>query len=101
MSHAHSEYPTTIRESTVFADFQKPLLARTTRWEYVKRQIPLWKEAIRFRLYVVVLALLAVYFIFNFAPLAVAAAAGAAYFHTLYQQRIQRLTSQRKVIWSH
>lgn len=101
MAHEHSEYPTTIRETTVFADFQKPLIARTTRWEYVKKQIPLWKEAIRFRAYWMVLALIGLYFLFSVPALSVVCAAGAAYFHTLQQQRIQRLSSARKVIWGH
>ncbi len=101
MSDAHSQHPTTIRETTVFADFQKPLIARTTRWEYVKKQIPLWKEAIRFRVYVAVLAIACIYFLFSVPAVSVITAAGAAYFYTLYKQRMQRLTSSRKVIWGH
>jgi len=97
----HAGISNTIRETTVFADFQKPLLARTTRWDYVRRYIPLWKEAIRFRLYMVVLAIIAVVFIAIQPIVSVFAAAGAAYFYSLLQMRIGRLSSPRKVIWSH
>lgn len=101
MSHAHSEYPATIRETTVFADFKKPLVARTTRWEYVKKQLPLWKEAIRFRVYYFVLAAIGLYFLFSIPAVSVLAGAGAGYFYIMHQQRIMRLSSQRKVIWGH
>lgn len=101
MSQAHSQYPATIRETTVFADFQKPLIARTTRWEYVKQHIPLWKEAIRFRVYIALLAVVGIYFLFSVPAVSVLAAAGGAYFYALYNQRLQRLTSARKVIWGH
>lgn len=101
MAHEHSQHPTTIRETTVFADFQKPMIARTTRWDYVKKQIPLWKEAIRYRVYIAVLAIIGVYFLFSVPAVSALAGAGAAYFYTMYLQRIQRLTSSRKVIWGH
>lgn len=101
MSGHASQYPTTVRETTVMADFNKPMIARTTRWEYVKKQLPLWKEAIRFRVYIAVLAIVALYFIFSVPAVSVLAAAGASYFYIMYKQRIQRLTSSRKVIWGH
>jgi len=100
MSHA-SDFPNTIRETTVFADFKKPLVGRSTRWDYVKKYMPLWKDAIRFRLYYWVLAIVGVYFLFSTPIVSALAAAGAGYFYVLYKSRMSRLTSQRKVIWSH
>lgn len=92
-----------IQQTSVLADFGKPMLARTTRWEYVKGYIPLWKDAAHFEIYSVVLGIVALYFLFfqHIAAVAVLAAAGALYYHVLRQQRISRLESSRKVIWSH
>jgi hypothetical protein len=92
-----------IQQTSVLAEFGKPMLARTTRWDYVKGYIPLWKEAAHFEIYSIVLAIVAVYFLFFHQIMAVAvlAAAGAIYYHVLREQRISRLESSRKVIWSH
>lgn len=91
-----------VRETTVFADFNKPLIARTTRWEYMSRYFPLWKDSIRFKAYRAALAIAAVYFAaVGTWAVTVAALAGAAYFHSLIQMRASLLTSPRKVLINH
>lgn len=100
---APNPYAGQVRASTVFAQYEKPLLARTTRWDYVKSYIPLWKEAMTFELYSYILAAVGIYFLaFQFIP-AIAAAAGFGFFYyrVLRQQRVSRLVSTRKVIWGH
>ncbi len=96
-----------VRSTSVFAQFEKPMLARTTRWDYVKSYIPLWKEAMTFELYYYGLAIIAAYFVLmqpagNLSFLIAAAAAGGSiYYHVLREQRLSRLLSTRKVIWGH
>ena len=90
-----------IRETTVFADFNKPLIARTTRWEYMSRYFPLWKEVIRHKFYTYSLVGAAAYFLATTPFLAVPCLAAAAYFHSRVTMASSRLTSNRKVMINH
>ncbi len=96
-----TEFGDHIRETTVFADFNKPLVARTTRWEYMSRYFPLWKDIIRHKLYKYSLLAAAVYFLATTPFLAVPCLAGAAYFHSRIAMAATRLTSVRKVMINH
>lgn len=98
-----NQYNAQIQQTSVLTDFQKPMMARTTRWDYVKGYIPLWKEAAHFEIYSYILTIVGVYFlVFQFIPIvAVLCAFGVMYYKILREQRISRLESSRKVIWSH
>ncbi len=100
--HGHEEFGDHIRQTTVMTDFNKPLIARTTRWEYLARYIPLWKSLIRYRAYMwacIALAAMAVLMGNNFLVVPLGGAAG--YFYLLQRMNISRLTGARKVIIGH
>ncbi len=81
---------------------KQPMLAATTRWEYVSRFLAVWKEYVRFRLYYGILLVLGVYLLFVQPILAVPALGGAAYFYQLKEFRKQRtLRSKRTIIIGH
>ncbi len=90
-----------IRETTVFTDFKKPLIARTTRWEYMSRYFPLWKDVIRHKAYMYLLILVSAYFLFTTPFLAVPCLAGVAYFYSRIKMASSRLVSTRKVMINH
>src|SRR3989344_4211175 len=97
--HAHEEFNDHIRQTTVMTDFNKPMIARTTRWEYMARYIPLWKALIRYRAYMwacIVLAAIAV--LTGYSLLAVPLGGAAGYFYLLQRMSTSRLVSARKVI---
>jgi hypothetical protein len=100
--HGHQHFDDHIRQTTVVTDFNKPLIARTTRWEYLARYIPLWKSLIRYRAYMwacIVLAAIAVLSDYSFFVVPLAGAAG--YFFLLQKMVTTRVASSRKVIIGH
>ncbi|MBI3588023.1 hypothetical protein HY095_02415 [Candidatus Micrarchaeota archaeon] len=101
MSDAHFTPQPAIGETTVIQDFSKPLVGRTTRWAYMSNYFPLWKDLIRFHLYIYVLIGVAIYFIASAPAISVISLAGAAYFFQLVRQRESRLASARKVMYGH
>ncbi len=100
---AQSIYDPQIQSTTVISEYQKPLLSRSTRWDYIKGYVPLWKEAAHFELYTMILAVIGIYFlVIQYIPvISVVCGFGAVYYHALREQRIQRMESSRKVIWNH
>ncbi len=79
-----------------------PMLAATTRWDYISRFLAVWKEYVRFRIYYGILMILGIYLLFVQPILAVPALAGAMYFYQLKEFRKERtLRSKRTVIIGH
>ena len=88
--------------SMAITESKAPMLAATTRWDYVSRFLIVWKEYVRFRIYFGALLLLGIYLLFVQPILAVPALAGAVYFHQLKEFRKERtLGSKRTVIIGH
>jgi hypothetical protein len=96
-----TEYTPEIRETTVFADSPNVLLAKTTRFEYLNRYLPLYKNAIRWKWYAIGLAIVGLCFLASFPAITLATWFGAAYYYQRREQMLSRLTSPRKVIWGH
>lgn len=98
----HTHFDDHIRQTTVMTDFNKPMIARTTRWEYLARYIPLWKSLIRYKAYMwacIALGVLAIFSGYEF--LAVPLGAATGYFYLLQKMVITRVASSRKVIIGH
>jgi hypothetical protein len=88
-----------IQMTSVPADGKEPMMKLTNRYAYTQSFLPLWKEALRFRSYSLVLALVGVLTIMYMPIVGVAAFFGASYYHMQGEFRKERLTSKRKVMW--
>jgi len=96
---APSEKTWDIQMTSVPADAKEPMMKLTNRYNYTQSYLPLWKEALRFRSYSLVLALIGVVTIMPMPVVGVAALFGASYYHMQGEFRKDRLTSKRKVMW--
>ena len=96
---APSEKTWDIQMTSVPADGKEPMMKLTNRYAYTQSYLPLWKEALRFRSYSLVLALIGVFTLMPMPIVGVAALFGAAYYHMQGEFRKERLTSKRKVMW--
>mgnify|MGYP001609774833 CR=1 FL=1 len=94
------EYPS-IRETTVFADLAEPILARETRWRYMSPYLPLWKGVIKNRFYILVLALIGLYFLSSVPVISALAFFGVFYYYMQIRMYWSRITSSRRVMWGH
>ncbi len=95
-----AEKPWDIRMTSVPVDGKEPFLNMTTRWNYLQSFLPLWKEALRFRSYAMVLAVVGVATLTTIPVVGIAALFGASYYHMLGEFRKANLTSGRKVMWA-
>ena len=91
----------TIRQTTVLQDFNKPMIARNTRWNYMANYFPLWKELIRFHVYIYLLVGIALYFVTVTPLISIVALAAAAYFFQIVRHLEHRLASSRKIMIGH
>ncbi|MFA6329176.1 MAG: hypothetical protein WCX64_00640 [Candidatus Micrarchaeia archaeon] len=96
---APSEKNWDIQMTSVPADAKEPMMKLTNRYNYTQSYLPLWKEALRFRSYSLVLALIGVVTLMPMPVVGVAALFGASYYHMQGEFRKDRLTSGRKVMW--
>jgi len=96
---APSEKNWDIQMTSVPADGKEPMMKLTNRYNYTQSYLPLWKEALRFRSYSLVLALIGVVTLMPMPVVGVAALFGASYYHMQGEFRKERLTSGRKVMW--
>ncbi|MFQ5406073.1 MAG: hypothetical protein ACE5DI_02875 [Candidatus Micrarchaeia archaeon] len=97
---SQSQYPN-IRATTAFTDGKDTLLGMSTRWDFVKKWLFVWKAAIRFRLYSYILFLIGLFTLFTIPILAIPAFAGAAYYYNYQKLEEHLLSSGRKVIMGH
>ncbi len=95
-----AEKPWDIRMSSVPVDGKEPLLKQNTRFNYVHTWLPVWKEAVRFRSYSMVLALIGIATLLYMPVVGIAALFGASYYHMQGEMRKARLLSSRKVMWA-
>jgi hypothetical protein len=96
---APSEKTWDIQMTSVPADAKEPLMKLTNRYNYTQSYLPLWKEALRFRSYSLVLAIVGLVTLMPMPIVGVAALFGASYYHMQGEFRKERLTSKRKVMW--
>ena len=96
---APSEKTWDIQMTSVPADGKEPMMKLTNRYTYIQSYLPLWKEALRFRSYSLVLAIIGVVTLMYVPIVGVAALFGASYYHMQGEFRKERLTSKRKVMW--
>jgi len=96
---APSEKVWDIQMTSVPADGKEPMMKLTNRYAYTQSFLPLWKEALRFRSYSLVLAFVGIFTILSMPIVGVAAFFGASYYHMQGEFRKERLTSKRKVMW--
>lgn len=96
------EHDPGVRTSMAFAEMKRPMLAASTRWDYLSKHLVVWKEGVRFRVYSLTLALLGIYLIFTVPFLGAVSLGFAAYFHKRHEHAIERtLKSKRTVIIGH
>jgi hypothetical protein len=88
-----------IQMTSVPADGKEPMMKLTNRYAYVQSYLPLWKEALRFRSYSLVLTLIGLVSLLYMPIVGIAALFGASYYHMQGEFRKERLTSKRKVMW--
>ncbi len=87
MSDDGHHAPFSVQSMPVTANFGKPVLYTTSRWDYLNHYLPSWRKTLRYRLLHAVLALVAAYFfIFGGQPLiAAVAGAGSLFYRARYQ----------------
>ncbi len=90
-----------IRATTTFADGKETFLGMKTRWAYVADWLPVWKEAIRYRLYSYILFFVGLATMFSTPIIAVVAFFGAVYYYIVVMHKKDLLASDRKIIWGH
>ena len=96
------EHDPGVRTSMVFADMKRPMLAASSRWDYLSKHLIVWKEHVRFRLYAVILALIGAYMLFVQPLIAVASLGFAAFYYQRHIHAKERtLLSKRTVIIGH
>jgi hypothetical protein len=79
--------PFTVQSMPVTANFSKPVLYTTTRWDYLNHYLPSWRKTLRYRLLFFVLALVGVYFfVFGGQPIISAVCwAGSLFYRARYE----------------
>jgi len=92
---------TVIQMTSVMADMKRPFMKVTNRWEYMERYIPWWKGFIRYRLYAIAFAAVALFTFFSVPPLGVLCAAASAYYWQMHILKKERLMSTRSVMIGH
>ena len=96
------EHDPGVRTSMVFADMKRPMLAASTRWEYLSKHLVVWKEHVRFRLYAYILALLGIYMLFAIPVIGIACLGFSTYFYQRHvHARDRTLYSKRTIIIGH
>ncbi len=85
MSHGPAN-PVTVQSLPVTANFSKPVLYTTTRWDYLNHYLPTWRKTLRYRLLFAVLGIVGAYFFLTGNPLVSAVSwAGAMFYRARYE----------------
>ncbi len=96
--HGHEEKPQfQIQQTTVGAE-QPVQLAATTRWEYLKKYLPLWQATLAYETYQNVFFGLGIIALLAGSPLAVLAFFISLYFRGRKAHRHHEITSSRRII---
>jgi len=91
-----------VQVSSVVAETKAPWLAADTRYNYLVKYIPLWKDHIKYRLYFVTGLIVGVWSLFNFPLLALPAFFASTYYYQQFKLLDGRMfKSQRTIIWGH
>ena len=89
-----------VQTGMVMADGKRPLMKATTRWDYLSKQLVVWKEHVRFRIYAIILGAIGAYLLFiaNQAFAGILSLSGAAYFYQLHKHREGRTVKSNRTV---
>lgn len=91
-----------VQVSSVSAEVKAPWLEADTRYNYLIKYIPLWKDHIKYRLYFVVGLAVGVWSLFNFPLLALPSFFASTYYYQQYALLDGRMfKSNRTIIIGH
>jgi len=94
--------PLDVGVTAVMAENTGPMLAMDSRYNYLMKNLPVWKDYIRYRVYAAMAAIVAIMLVFSQPLLATVAAFLAAYcwqMHNLFLRRT--MTNTRTVMLGH
>lgn len=94
--------PVDVGTAGVVAEQRKPMLVMDTRYNYFMKNLPMWKQLVRYRVYSIILLAVGLYLLFVQPLLAVVALFLCTYCYKMYKLRKMRtLQSTRTVIIGH
>ena len=91
-----------VQMTSAMVDVKQPFFRVRTRYDYIERFWGIWKEAIRYRMYAILCALVGLYLLVTGVyAISVVLLGVAAYFWQGFEFRKSRVSSQRSVMIGH